>query len=228
MRKSRVGSLATAETGTNHPYASLITVATETDGSPIFLISRLAWHTRNLESDPRASILLAAEAGPGDPLNLGRVSLMGAAEPTADPGVRQRFLARHPDAALYVDFADFSFWRLQVERAHFVGGFGRIATLSAADILLDPIAAQAWNAAVDDVIHNINDREAELIGRLSVFLGAGTAEGWRLGACDPDGCDLMSGDRSVRLSFPGRLGAPEEVAGTLGRMAESGADRNVN
>src|SRR5688572_10484038 len=127
MYESRLASLATLESGTHHPYASLIAVASDTDGAPVFLISKLALHTRNLEGDPRTTVLLAAPAGGrGDPLNSGRVSLMGSAAPADDPRIRSGFLARHPEAAGYAGFADFRFWRLQPERAHYVGGFGRI------------------------------------------------------------------------------------------------------
>ena len=58
IRTALKASLATLDRATGHPYASLILVATEPDGAPVFLISRLALHTRNLEKDPRASLLI--------------------------------------------------------------------------------------------------------------------------------------------------------------------------
>jgi len=215
LRGRGIGSLATLEPATGHPYASLITVATETDGSPIFLISKLAWHTRNLEADPRASILLAAESGPGDPLNLGRVSLMGVAERTENSGARRRFLAKHPGAAFYADFADFSFWRLRIEQLHYVGGFGRITTPSAKDILFAPAAAKSWDERIEAAIDTANASEWELIDRLAGSLTGKMEPGWRIAACDPEGCDLVSEQDVGRLVFPARLEEPDALVDLL-------------
>ena len=224
VRSRPIASLATLESHTGYPYASLVTVATETDGSPIILISSLAWHTRNLESDTRASILFCADAREGDPLNLGRVSLMGRAERTQDPRARQRFLARHPRASFYADFTDFGFWRLQVEQAHYVGGFGRITTLSAAELLPALGTAADWNAGIDDAIAAANDSEANLIADLAAAATSGTAvEGWRIGACDPDGCDLLRGEDSLHLQFAAPLASPAEIPSALAALSKPAA-----
>jgi len=224
VRTRPVASLATLEIGSGCPYASLVTVATETDGSPIILISKLAWHTRNLEADPRASILFCADAGSGDPLNLGRVSLMGVAEPTTAPRARQRFLARHPRASFYADFADFAFWRLRVERVHYVGGFGRITTLTADELLRGTNAAPSWDAEIDASIAAANEGQARLIADLAAAETSAAGEDWRIAACDPDGCDLLREDETVRLSFRQRLTSPGELVGALVLLSATGDD----
>src|SRR5215204_1708913 len=117
LREIRSGALATLGTDTGHPFASLVTVATDHDGSPLLLLSRLAGHTLNLEGDPRASILLS-QTGKGDPLAHPRLTVMGRAERSTEPRLRRRFLARHPKSKLYADFGDFSFWRLDMGPAH--------------------------------------------------------------------------------------------------------------
>ena len=132
MRTALKGSLATFDHETRHPYASLVLIATEPDGSPILLLSRLARHTQNLERDPRASLLLDATDGLGDPLAGGRVTLLGDVRPSTSLSARERFLARHPSAQAYAGFADFSFYQLGLSTAHFIGGFGRIIDLPAA------------------------------------------------------------------------------------------------
>jgi putative heme iron utilization protein len=215
VRGARLGSLATLDAATAAPYASLIACATGTDGSPLFLISALAWHTRNLEADPRASVLFAAEAGEQDPLTLGRVSLMGTAERIHDPLARQRYLARHPGAAVYVDFADFGFWRLAVERAHHVGGFGKISTLSGDALLLDPARTASWNARIEAVIAEINAGEPDRLACIGASVSGKSAEGWQIAACDPDGCDLIAGDVTARLAFREALDGPEALAGVI-------------
>jgi putative heme iron utilization protein len=101
------GSLASLDSPTGSPYASLITLATDAAGAPIFLISTLARHTRNLVDDPRAAILIDGSGVAADPLQGARLTLSGRAVKASDDAVRRRFLARHPEAAFYADFPDF-------------------------------------------------------------------------------------------------------------------------
>src|ERR1051325_3264190 len=139
LRATRAGTLGTLDRNTGHPFSSLVNVATDTDGSPVILTSRLSTHTANLEHDGRASILLA-EMGKGDPLAHPRLTVLGAFAPiekeTPDEArVRRRFLARHPKSELYVGFGDFAFWHMTVAAAHLNGGFARAADLTAKDVL---------------------------------------------------------------------------------------------
>ena len=147
VRRALKASLATLDPGTGYPSASLIIVATDASGAPILLISNLARHTRNLVNDNRASILIDGTGTTGDPLQGARVTLFGLAEKTDDPSLRRRFLARHPEAEFYVNFQDFSFWRLKVEGAHYIGGFGRIVDLKPEDLLIGIAGAEPLLAA---------------------------------------------------------------------------------
>src|ERR1700741_537666 len=112
LRRSRQGALATLMPTSGDPYCSLVNVASAPDGAPILLISRLAVHTRNILADPRVSLMLD-ERAPGDPLAGARIMLQGRAEGVAKAElevVRRRYLAAHPSAQGFVDFADFSFF----------------------------------------------------------------------------------------------------------------------
>ena len=132
VRTGLKASLATLDRETGHPYASLVLVATEPDGSPILLISRLALHTRNLENDGRAAILFDGTDGLGDPLAGGRVTVSGVVHRTDSPTAVRRFLARHASAQGYSAFPDFAAYALTIAKGHFIGGFGRIVGLDAA------------------------------------------------------------------------------------------------
>ena len=138
LRTLRTGALATLDRAAGFPFASLVTVATDLDGSPLLLMSQLSAHTLNLERDSRASLLLA-QGGKGDPLAHPRLTVIGRAERTTEPRARGRFLARHPKAKLYADFADFSFWRLEIAGAHLNGGFARAMALEAGRRPLGPL-----------------------------------------------------------------------------------------
>src|ERR1700730_11542754 len=131
LRATRAGALATIDRNTGHPFSSLVNVATDADGSPLILVSRLSTHTANIEVDPRASVLLAS-TGKGDPLAHPRLTVLGAFARMERDGpdgkrVKRRFLSRHPKSQLYAGFGDFSFWRLAVVSAHLNGGFARAA-----------------------------------------------------------------------------------------------------
>lgn len=118
-----------------HPYGSLVAIASDARGRPLLCLSRLAEHTENLRARPEASLLVTS-AGQGDPLALGRVTLLGACALVPDDeraAVKALFLARQPSAAAYVDFADFGFYRLEPAALRYVGGFGRMSWVEAGD-----------------------------------------------------------------------------------------------
>ena len=142
---ARHGALAVLEPGTGHPLASRAAVALDADGAPLVLLSALSAHFGALEADARCA-LLVGEPGAGDPLAHPRLTVIGTARRLGRDGpdaarVRARWLAAHPKAALYVDFADFAFWRLEPERASLNGGFGRAYRLAPADLLAAPDGA---------------------------------------------------------------------------------------
>jgi heme iron utilization protein len=209
LRATRVGTLGTIDRNTGHPFASLVTVATDIDGSPVILTSRLSTHTANLEQDGRASVLLA-ETGKGDPLAHPRLTVLGAFSAVArdsadDARVRRRFLARHPKAELYAGFGDFAFWRMSVVSAHLNGGFARAADLTAADILTDLAGADELIAAEEGAVAHMNEDHTEATALYATKL-LGEDEGpWRISGIDPDGVDLTAGDRTARLPFRERV-----------------------
>jgi putative heme iron utilization protein len=219
LRTIRSGALATMDPASGAPFASLVSVATDVDGSPLLLVSRLAAHTTHLDHDPRASLLLAA-SGKGDPLAHPRLTLTGRVAVTEDSRARRRFLARHPKAALYADFPDFSFRRLAIEAAHLNGGFARAARLSPAEILTDVGDAEALLAAEEGALAHMNADHRDALGLYATVLaGTGQAE-WRATGFDPDGIDLAAGDLTARVAFPERV----QDAGALRRVLVRLAD----
>jgi putative heme iron utilization protein len=114
------------------PFGSLVAHAVDDAGRPILCLSDLAEHTRNLAADRRASVLVV-ETGEGDPLALGRATVMGGMvvlEGEERAAALQRYRAAHP-GAFYADFADFRIHRLEVAAVRYVGGFGRMSWVDA-------------------------------------------------------------------------------------------------
>lgn len=213
VRSAMTGTLATLDRNDGTPYASLVAVATLHDGRPLLLLSKLALHTRNAAADARVSLLVDCRESSESALTGARVTLMGTLRATSDAIVRARYLARHPDAAMYADFGDFQFYELAPSRGHFVGGFGRITPLTTAELLEPPQPAAAdLLAAEPDILAHMNDDHAEALAQMARVLGAaGKAGPWRLSGVDETGFDLVCVNRGLRLAFPARVSTPDEV-----------------
>jgi heme iron utilization protein len=193
------------------PYASLVLVAFDTGLAPLLLISTLAEHTRNLERNPRASLLFDATEGLPDPLTGIRVTLLGEASRVSGERLLDRYVARQPSAEIYKSFKDFGLWRLAPARAHLVAGFGRIHWLEAAALLPSPAAAEAIAAAEPGILEHMNrDHAATLDLCAAHFLGR-TGTGWRLTGIDCFGADLRRDAAVARLEFDAAVQNPEEV-----------------
>lgn len=219
IREARTGALATLLPG-GAPYASLVSVATLMDGTPVTLLSQLARHTKNIAADPRASLLLD-ERRPGDPLAVGRVSLVGRIVPTDDEAAARRFLARHPEAAGYAGFKDFAFWRIEVESAHLVAGFGRIVDLTPADLHTDTGGAAALAEAEADAIEHMNEDHLDTLALYATKLLDAPPGEWRIVSLDPEGCELRLGDTVRRLDFPAPVTDGEALRKTLVALAQA-------
>ncbi|HMF43703.1 MAG TPA: pyridoxamine 5'-phosphate oxidase family protein [Polyangia bacterium] len=117
------------------PYGSVTPYALSVQGAPVLLLSRLAAHTKNLLADPRASLFVGDRSAAEDPQAGARISLLGRMAPLPapdEPDARARYLKAWPRAADYLALGDFSFWRLDIEEARLIAGFGEIRWLDGA------------------------------------------------------------------------------------------------
>jgi heme oxygenase (biliverdin-IX-beta and delta-forming) len=207
LRRSRQGALATLMPHGGDPYCSLVNVASHPDGSPILLISSLARHTRNILSDSRVSLMLE-ERAEGDPLEGARIMLAGRAE-QADaaevPTLSRRYLAAHPSAEAFINFKDFSFFRIKPSSAHLVAGFGRIVDLEPKQFLTDLTGAEALLEAAQGAVDHMNEDHRDTMNLYATRLLGAEAADWRCTGCDPDGIDMQSGAETLRLDFPERV-----------------------
>ena len=121
-----------------YPYGSVASYGLDDRGNPLFFVSLMAEHTQNAIRDPRASLLVTEPVPDGaDPLASGRVTLLGLLSTVADddrPTARDRYLEANPTAAYYIDFGDFTFYRLDVQSIRYVGGYGRMSWVDAAGV----------------------------------------------------------------------------------------------
>jgi heme iron utilization protein len=221
LRRSRQGALATLVAGSGDPYCSLVNVASYPDGSPILLISRLALHTRNILGDARVSLMLD-ERSEGDPLEGSRIMLAGRAEEAVSDleVMRRRYLNVHASAQAFVDFRDFSFFRIRPSGMHLVAGFGRIVDLKPEQFLSDISDASALVEAEQGAVNHMNADHRDATNLYATRLLGAEAADWRCTGCDPDGIDLQAGAKILRLDFPERVTGPGELRKMLVRLAE--------
>lgn len=183
-----------------------VALASEPDGHPVMLVSSLSRHTQALRSDPRCS-LLVGEPGKGDPLAHPRLSITGEArfldrESQEHATARRRFLARHPKASLYADFADFSFVRIVMARASLNGGFARAYAMSESDLSLrgHPALEGLCEMEARAVAH-MNEDHLDAVALYAEKLAGKEPGNWRMTSFDPEGMDLADGDRVARVPF---------------------------
>lgn len=222
LRSARSAALAVIEPETGGPFASRVLTGMDIDGVPVILVSALSVHTRALRHDRRSS-LLAGEPGKGDPLAHPRLTVITQAEEVARDGIehgrlRERFVRRHPKAKLYVDFPDFTFFRLVPARANLNGGFGRAYLLTGEDLLIRSPVREALAGREIAAIEHMNSDHAEAAGIYAdYYLGEKNGR-WSICGIDAAGIDLVAGDKLKRLDFAEELTDPAQLPTVLAAM----------
>jgi len=148
--------------------------------------------------------------------------LAGRAE-EADPDqagiLRRRYLNAHPSAEAFIEFKDFSFFRIVPSNAHLVAGFGRIIDLKPNQFLTDISDAAGLLEAEQGAVEHMNEDHREAMNLYATkLLGAGSAD-WICTGCDPDGLDMQAGAATLRLDFPERVTSGTELRKMLVRLA---------
>jgi heme iron utilization protein len=217
MCRARVGSLSTlSRKQSGFPFGSLMPYGLDEQGRPIFLISTLAMHTQNLQADPRASLFVAQPDVSGDPLAASRVTLIGNVHQIPDPQVaeaRKLYLARFANSQHWVDFEDFSFYRMDVVDVYYIGGFGMMGWVSAPEYdraQPDPLVDTAG-----DIIEHMNaDHGDALILLARAFAGIESEEA-AMTSVDRLGFHVRlktrDGTRDTRIPFLREVRNPAEA-----------------
>jgi putative heme iron utilization protein len=194
-------------------------------GRPIFLVSTMAMHTQNLKADPRASLLVTQDDASGDPLGASRVTLVGNVLPIPEIEVadaRQLYLARYTNSKYWVDFEDFSFYRLDVVDIYYVGGFGVMGWVSASEYgrsQPDPLAD-----SMVEIIQHMNTDHKDALVLLARKFARIEAEEATMVAVDRLGFHIrvktQDGVRGARIAFLREVSNPAETRKVLVEMVQ--------
>ena len=222
----RIGSLSTlSRKQPGFPFGSVMPYALDGHGQPIFLISTMAMHTHNVQADPRSSLLVTQPDAVGDPLGASRVTLIGNVLPVPEAEVaeaRKLYLARYADSKYWVDFDDFSFYRMNVVDVYYVGGFGVMGWVSASEYYSgqpDPLA----DSAIGIIQHMNTDHGDTLILLARAFAGIEAQEA-AMTSVDRLGFHVrlktQDGTRGARIAFLREVSSPAEATNVLIEMVE--------
>jgi hypothetical protein len=191
--------------------------------NPVFLISTMAMHTHNVQADSRSSLLVTQPDSVGDPLGASRITLLGNTLPVPEPEVadtRKLYLARYANSKYWVDFDDFSFYRMDVVDVYYVGGFGVMGWVAASEYysaLPDPLA----DAAAEIIKHMNTDHGDALVLLARVFVGIEPQE-ISMTSVDRLGFHVrvkaQDGTRSARIAFLREVENPAEARKVLVEM----------
>ena len=230
MHLGGASSLATmSQKHSGYPFGSVMPYATEENGNPIFLISQMAMHTKNLKAEPRATLLVAEQSA--SPLGAARISLMGDVHEITDAerdSASEAYLTRHPESQQWVRFGDFGFYRLIVKDIYFVGGFGVMGWVTATDYAkaeADPLV----EAATGIIQHMNEDHVESMILLVKAHQGI-QANSVQMTTVDRYGFSLMwqsdEGVRGGRIGFPQQAESPESVRRILVEMVNAARASN--
>ena len=220
MRSLRSASLSTGlATVDGWPYGSMVTVAIDQGAHPLLLLSGLSDHTRNLAEDSRASLLFVQPTRHRNPQRGARVTVMGKIRKTNKLEHAARFLTIHPEAEMYAGFGDFNFYRMSVERAHWVGGFARAQWLGGKYVTPGGAAVRAISESKAGIMEHMNSDHDNAVDLYAQKLLGRRGDGWRMVGIDGDGADLERGGRFVRLRFPSAISNAAEARDILVSLA---------
>ena len=231
MYLGRIGSLSTlSRKQPGFPFGSVMPYGLDDQGRPIFLISTMAMHTQNLQSDPRASLLVTQDEAGGDPLGAARVTLVGNARPIPQSEVveaRKLYLARYANSRHWVDFEDFSFYRMDVVDVYYVGGFGVMGWVTASEYdrsQPDPLAD-----SMAEIIRHMNADHKDALVLLAREFARIESQEATMTAVDRLGFYLrlktQDGMRGARIAFLREVSSPAETRTVLVEMVQQARSR---
>jgi heme iron utilization protein len=205
------------------PFGSLMPFALDLAGRPLFLISNMAMHTQNLKADPRCSLFVGQANADGDPLGAARATLIGVAEPVPISdlaSVREMYLARHENSRYWVDFSDFSFFRLQPVDLYYVGGFGVMGWVEASDY--EDAAPDPLTDCASGILAHMNADHVDSMILLARFHAGVEATEAAMTSVDRLGFTLRlktnEGMKGVRINFLREVTTPQETRTVLVEM----------
>lgn len=202
-----------------YPFGSVVPYCLDRTGQPIILISRIAQHTKNILQNAKVS-LIVTEREVDDIQTGARLTLLALAEKLEDPeseGLNHRYYRFFPEAADYHLTHDFDFYRLNIQRARYIGGFGKIHWIDSEDLTLDnPFKAEEEKRIVD----HMNEDHADALGRYAQQFDLSFDQAPTMVGIDSEGLHLLGGQKVARIPFERNVSTALEAREILVEMTK--------
>jgi hypothetical protein len=195
-----------------YPFGSVTPYGMDRMCRPIIYISHIAQHTKNILADSRVSLTIVEKSESDDVQAQGRVTCIADARPVArsDEDIRERYFRYFPSARQYEHTHDFEFFRLELVRVRFIGGFGQI-------FWVEPSAFMAANpfsrADENRIVQHMNKDHSDALGR---YIGGGPGQ---MAGIDGEGFDVLQTGKKIRIPFTTPVTNMEQARQALVEMA---------
>ena len=201
-----------------YPFGSISPYALNYEGEPIILISDIAQHTRNIKQNPKVSLTVFDQHA-DDPQAGSRLTWIGDAESidSSDAESRHRYLRYFPSAESYFEAHDFSFYRISLRRARFIGGFGQIYWIEPGTMLL----TNPFRETERNIIEHMNHDHHKALVHYAGVLGAREVDSISMTGIDSEGFDMLADKRKLRMDFDSAIFTVEDARATLVKLARS-------
>ncbi|MGE0071587.1 MAG: HugZ family protein [Thiomonas sp.] len=200
------------------PFGSVSPYVLDHDGHPVILISTLAEHTKNLDADARASLIVHPCAE--DMQAAGRVTLVGRAQRLPDKTeFGARYLRYLPQAEGYFAMHDFHFYRIVVEDVRYIGGFGKIHWIRPERYAPPPAPALA--AAEAAILAHMNADHAPNLRDYCRHVHGVQPQQVHMVGIDCDGFDLRADGHVLRFDFATPVTDAQAARAALVELAQA-------
>jgi hypothetical protein len=179
----------------DYPFGSLLPICRDSRGNPLIMISHLAQHTRNLDSNPHCSLTLI-QSTHADVLQWTRLTCLMDAEPTTSNNALERYCRYYPDGRRYHKELNFKLYRLLPKQFYFIAGFGSARWFDVSRVLGAP---RFQTAAEMEILYQLNAREHALLDRLLERRGVQVPKEVQAVGADPQGLDIRLDETLTRL-----------------------------
>ena len=197
-----------------YPFGSVAPYCADDQCRPVVYISYIAQHTKNILVDPRVSLTVIESGGSSDDVQAqGRVTCIANARQVDDneAAVRQRYFRYFPSAQQYESTHNFAFFRLELVRVRFIGGFGQIYWVEPEEFM----ATNPFSAAQESgIIEHMNNDHSDALRR---YAGGEAAV---MAGIDAEGFDLLQAGRKVRIDFDAPVRSMEDARQALVALAK--------
>lgn len=222
LRSEKDGVLSTQSLDVpGYPFGSVTPYALDRKGRPVILISDLAQHTQNIKSDPKVSLTVLATSQARDVQANARLTYMGDARKITEEeaGAKERYLRKFPHAKRYFEAHDFDFYVIELVRARYIEGFGKIWWVEPNELLLESVFDITAETRVLD--HMNDDHKEALVKYCKEYNFSLKTEEYIMSGIDTEGIDIIAGTKNIRINFEKPLSDSSQAREVLVSMAKA-------